>query len=207
MLKYLVLFGLILPTILFAVEPAQVLQKSGDRFRGAEFWSFDFQMLSFLPGQGDTVKFKGELKLGKGDRFRVNIPGQEFVSDGINLWQYSKTQKQVMIKSVMEMKGGLHPSEALFRYLKCKPLTMHDSVYEGVPVHVMKLDPQGQVKQFTGMTVWLKHSDQTPMRLETIDKGGGMMVYKISNLRRNPPLKDADFRFVTPPGVEEMDMR
>lgn len=205
--KFSALIGLLFYTWSFSADPVQILQKSGDRFRGAEYWSFDFQMLSFLPGHGDTLRFQGGLHLGKGDRFHLRIPGQEFVSDGVSLWQYSQAQKQVMVKNVVDLQGGMHPSEALFRYLKCKPVSMRDTVYEGVPVHVMRLDPVGQVKQFTAMSVWLKVSDQTPMRLETMDKTGGMVIYRISNLRRNPPLGDADFRFSAPAGVEEIDMR
>jgi outer membrane lipoprotein-sorting protein len=205
--KFVLFAGLFLYNVGFAADPAAVMKQSADRFKGAKYWSFDFQVLSFIPGNADTLRYKGEIMLGKNDQFHLRIPGQEYVSDGITLWQYTPSQKQVMVKNIVDLQGGMHPSEALFRYLKCKPVSMKDSVLEGVPVHAMVLDPKGQVKQFTAMTVWLKVKDQTPMRLQMTDRTGAMMIYKIANLRKDPPLKDADFHFVVPTGVEELDMR
>ena len=78
---------------------------------------------------------------------------------------------------------------------------------QGVPVYVMKLDPQAQVKNFVSMEVWLKVSDQSPVRLITTDRTGSTATYLITNMQANPPLTDADFKFVTPKGAEEIDMR
>jgi outer membrane lipoprotein-sorting protein len=63
------------------------------------------------------------------------------------------------------------------------------------------------VKSIVSMEVWLKDSDQTPVKVVTVDKTGSSMIYQVSNLRKNPSLGDKDFHFSAPAGAEEIDMR
>lgn len=191
----------------WAGEADNVLHQSGERFKSAKYWTLNFNMSVGSASTGTKSGYKGELLLGPNDKFRLKVPGQQYTSDGLTLWQYVVAQKQVMVKNVADLQGALHPSEALFRYLKCKPISMTKQTQQGIAIYVMKLDPTGQVKGFTGMEVWLKVSDQTPIRLTTTDRTGTTATYDISDLTPNPPLKDADFKFVTPEGVEEIDMR
>ena len=188
-------------------EAEDFLAKSEERFKGAKEWSLDFQVELRMDKATETSGYKGSLLIGANDRFRLDVPGQTIASDGMTLWQFSKAQKQVMVKNVADMEGGMHPSEVLFRYLRCKPLAIEAKQLQGVQVHVIKLDPTGQVKGFRSMEVWLKDSDQTPAKLVTVDLGGTTATYLITNLRKNPSVQESDFRFVAPAGVEEIDMR
>ncbi|HSQ42841.1 MAG TPA: outer membrane lipoprotein carrier protein LolA [Fibrobacteraceae bacterium] len=164
-------------------------------------------MIGVLPDGAIQSSYQGSLSLGNGDRFHLRLPGQEICSDGATLWQYSVTQHQVLIKNSADMEGGLHPSEMLFRYLRCKPMNIRQDKFQGVPVHILELDASQQIKSLTSMEVWLKDSDQTPVKLITVDKTGSSVIYSISNLRKNSTLNDQTFQFQAPAGVEEIDMR
>jgi outer membrane lipoprotein carrier protein len=202
---YFALFVLVCSS--FASEAESILAKSGERLKSAKIWSMDFRVESRVSDGSVQAAYKGDFLLGSGDRFRLRLPGQHYYSDGISLWQYNELQKQVMIKNSVETDGGMHPSEVMFRYLKCKPLSLSKGVFQGVPVHIIQLDPKGQVKAFTAMEVWLKESDQTPVKIVTTDKTGSTTLYEITNLRKDPNLGDSAFRFVATKDVEEIDMR
>jgi len=192
----------------WASEADDILKKSGDRFQKFPHWSLKFSVELRMSGSNEVAGgYQGELLLGRGDHFRLSLPGQVYSSDGITLWQYSQAQKQVMIKNLADLQGGMHPSEALFRYLKCKPISMTRITADGIPVYALKLDPAGQVKSFVSMEVWLRQSDETPVKIVTVDRTGTSTTYHISNLQKNSVTTDADFRFETPKGVEEVDMR
>jgi len=195
----------ILALQLWAGPADDILRKSGEKIHHAKYWSLHFTMEASLAGKSNS--YTGDLLLGPNDRFHLTIPGQEYVSDGATLWQYNRAQKQVMVKNVADLQGAMHPSEALFRYLKCKPISLKQGTDGKETLHIIKLDPQGQVKGFTSMEVWLKASDLTPLRLITVDRTGTTALYRISELRENPPLQEKDFQFKATPDVEEIDMR
>ena len=192
---------------LWAAPADDLLRKSGEKFHSAKYWSLHFSVEASLAKEKKSAQYAGDLLLGPEDRFHLTIPGQEYVSDGATLWQFNQAQKQVMVKNVADLQGALHPSEALFRYLKCKPISVKTGTDNNEPLQIIQLDPKGQVKGFTAMEVWLKKSDLTPVRLITTDNTGTISIYRITNLLANPPLQDKDFRFQAPEGVEEIDMR
>lgn len=198
---------LILSSAVFAGEADDLLKKSAETFRQAQGWSFLFELESGLQGEAPRGTAKGTLIIGSGDRFRLEMPGQQVISDGVTLWQYNPTRAQVLIRNVADQKDNMHPSEALFRYLKCKPISVVKVQMNGESVHHMKLDPKGQIKGYTQMEVWLRSSDLTPIQIVAIDKSGTKNLYRISQLKKNPPLSKDSFRFIAPADVDEVDMR
>jgi len=201
------ILSLIFASTLFAGEADELLKKSAETFRQAQGWSFTFVLESGVQGEAPRGTAKGSLLIGSGDRFRLEMPGQQVISDGVTLWQYNPTRAQVLIRNVADQKDNMHPSEALFRYLKCKPLSVAKVQMNGESVHHMKLDPKGQIKGYTQMEVWLRSTDYTPVQIVAIDKSGTKNLYRISQLKKNPQLAKDAFRFVVPADVDEVDMR
>lgn len=190
-----------------AGEGEDLLAKSTERFQSAKIWAMEFRVENRLADGSVQTVYKGELAIGSGDRFLLKLPGQKYVSDGITLWQVNDAQKQVVVKNTTDLDGGMHPSEVIFRYQKCKPVRVGKASFQGVPVHTVALDPTGQVKGFKSMSVWLKESDQTPVRIETLDNTGSTSIYEITKLRKNPDLGKDPFRYTPSADVEEIDMR
>jgi len=190
-----------------AESPDSVLALSASTLKSAAVWSLDFQVdVRDAAGKLQSSS-KGSLLLGSGDRFRLRIPGQEYTSDGISLWQYTQAQKQVLIKSLADLEGAMHPSEALFRYLRCKPVALSKAQMQGKTYHLLKLDPAGQMKGYTALDVWLTEDKAMPVQLAMKDGAGSVISYRISNLLKNPQVTDSDFKFKSKGDIEEIDMR
>jgi outer membrane lipoprotein carrier protein len=206
-LKTLILLTLTAFTSVFSSEATQVLSKSAEYFNKAKNVSLDFTVKVHYEVTDETKNYTGDILIGQKDHFRLRIPGMLMMSDGVNLWQHNIDQKQVLVKSLLDMENSFHPSEMLFRYLRCQPLDIQKKTHNGKAVYLLKLDPKNQIKSMTAMEVWLLASDYSPVRLKTTDVSGNTSWYEISNMARDIKVSDSDYEFKTPAGVEEIDMR
>ena len=73
----------------YALTASEALAKSQAWFNSGKAWSLDFQVQIFYSESPDIVSQKGTLLVADGDRFKLNIAGIEFVSDGESLWHDS----------------------------------------------------------------------------------------------------------------------
>lgn len=205
-MKLLVAF-LFCANMAFAISAAEVMQKSKDWFKSSNSWSFKFRAETFLSDSPTSGVQKGDLLVGDGNKFRLSIPGITFISDGESLWQWNIEQKQVLIKAVADLESSLHPSELLFKYLNCKVLEMKDGSWKGKDVYVLKLSPEQYKDQFVEMEVWLSKKDFSPVRLFTIDVMGNSTWYDVSQWKVEKNVQLDRFKFKTPKGIDEIDMR
>lgn len=205
-MKLLVAF-LFCANMAFAISAAEVMQKSKDWFKSSNSWSFKFRAETFLSDSPTSGVQKGDLLVGDGNKFRLSIPGITFISDGESLWQWNIEQKQVLIKAVADLESSLHPSELLFKYLNCKALEMKDGSWKGKDVYVLKLSPEQYKDQFVEMEVWLSKKDFSPVRLFTIDVMGNSTWYDVSQWKVEKNVQLDRFKFTTPKGIDEIDMR
>ena len=104
----------------FALSAQEAMSKSQAWFKTANAWSLDFKLQVFYAESPDVASQQGSLLVAEGNRFKLDIAGIKFYSDGESLWQYNVDQKQVLIKAVEDLSSSLHPSELLFKYLNCK---------------------------------------------------------------------------------------
>jgi outer membrane lipoprotein carrier protein len=143
----------------------------------------------------------------EGDKFKLDLLGIKFYSDGESLWQWNVEQKQVLIKAVEDLSSSLHPSELLFKYLNCKALEMGEGEFAGQKLWVLKLDPSKYAGQFTKMEVWLSKKDYSPVRLFTEDPAGNATWYGIIDMKVVKKVSNDDFKYKPVAGVDEIDMR
>lgn len=203
----LLLLLLLLAHGVFAVSADQVMKKSQDWFKSGKAWSLNFKLQLFYADSPDIVSQQGSLVVAEGDRFKLDLAGIKFYSDGESLWQHNVEQKQVLIKAVEDLSSALHPSELLFKYLNCKALSVGEGQFAGQKLWVLKLDPSKYAGQFTQMEVWLSQKDYSPVRLFTVDPSGNSSWYNIVNLKVVKSVSVDDFRYKAIPGVDEIDMR
>ena len=191
----------------FALSADQVMKKSQDWFKTGRAWSLDFRLQLFYADSPDIVSQQGKLLVAEGDKFKLELAGIRFYSDGENMWQHNVEQKQVLIKLVEDLSNALHPSELLFKYLNCKALSVSEGEFANQKLWVLKLDPSKYKGQFTQMEVWLSQKDYSPVRLFTVDPSGNSSWYNIVNLKVMKNVSVDDFRYKALPGVDEIDMR
>ncbi|MCQ2106226.1 MAG: outer membrane lipoprotein carrier protein LolA [Fibrobacter sp.] len=183
------------------------MEKSKAWFKTGKAWSLDFKVQVFYADSPDIASQQGSLLVADGDRFKLDIAGIKFYSDGESMWQYNVEQKQVLIKDVEDLSSSLHPSELLFKYLNCKAKEIGEGEFNKQKLWVLKLDPSKYAGQFTQMEVWLSQKDFSPVRLFTVDPSGNGSWYNIVNLKVVKSVAADDFRYKAVKGVDEIDMR
>lgn len=208
--RYLVsaiLFLLCAAQYSFSITADQAMEKSKAWFKTGKAWSLDFKVQVFYADSPDIASQQGSLLVADGDRFKLDIAGIKFYSDGESMWQYNVEQKQVLIKDVEDLSSSLHPSELLFKYLNCKAKEIGEGEFNKQKLWVLKLDPSKYAGQFTQMEVWLSQKDFSPVRLFTVDPSGNGSWYNIVNLKVVKSVAADDFRYKAVKGVDEIDMR
>ena len=191
----------------FAVTADEALKGSKEWFKSGNAWNLEFQVQVFYADSPDIVSQKGSLLVADADRFRLNVAGIEFVSDGESLWQYNPEQNQVLIKAVEDLSSAFHPSEMLFKYLECKARELKEAEYNKQKLWVLKLDASKYAGQFNQMEVWLSKKDYSPVRLFTVDPAGNSSWYNILKLNVVKKVSADDFKFKPGKDVDEIDMR
>lgn len=191
----------------FAITADEAMSKSKAWFKSGKAWSLEFQVQVFYANSPDINSSKGTLVVAEGDKFKLDMMGIRFYSDGESLWQWNVEQKQVLIKAVEDLSSTLHPSELLFKYLNCKATSVSEGTFNGQKLWVLKLDPSKYAGQFTQMEVWLSQKDFSPVRLFTVDPEGNSSWYNIVNLKVVKGISTADFRYKSVKDVDEIDMR
>lgn len=191
----------------FALTADEAMAKSQAWFKSGKAWDVQFKLQVFYAESPDIVSQQGSIVVADGDRFKLDVAGIKFYSDGESLWQYNVEQKQVLIKAVEDLSSSLHPSELLFKYLNCKAKELGEGDFNGKKMWVLKLDPSKYAGQFTKMEVWLNKNDFSPARLFTVDPSGNSSWYNIVKLKVVKKVTTEEFRYTPVKGVDEIDMR
>lgn len=191
----------------FALTAEQVLDKSKAWFKSGKAWSLNFKAQVFQADSPEIRTQSGSLIVTEGDKFKLDLSGIKFYSDGESLWQWNVEQKQVLIKAVEDLSSSLHPSELLFKYLNCKALSMGEAELSKQKLWALKLDPSKYAGQFTKMEVWLSQKDFSPVRLLTEDPAGNVSWYNIVDLKVVKNVSNDEFKYKSVAGVDEIDMR
>ena len=205
--RFFVFLSLALVQGVFALTADQVLDKSKAWFKSGKAWSLSFRAQVYQADSPDIRTQSGSLVVAEGDKFKLDLSGIKFYSDGESLWQWNVDQKQVLIKAVEDLSSSLHPSELLFKYLNCKALEMGEAELSKQKFWTLKLDPSKYAGQFTKMEVWLSKSDYSPVRLFTEDPAGNSTWYGIIDMKVVKSVSNDDFKYKPVPGVDEIDMR
>src|SRR5271157_1635664 len=66
-------------------------------------------------------KKKGTIELAPGDRFRITVGSETFVSNGETFWQYSPKTNQVVVKKLADVDRAALPSRILDRSIAAYP--------------------------------------------------------------------------------------
>jgi outer membrane lipoprotein carrier protein len=151
---------------------------------------------------------KGNLLL-KGQKYKLEIKGQEIISDGKTSWTYLKDNKEVQIKDADASANneGVTPTNIFTIYekgykYKFESETATASIINLYPInpdkkkfHTIKLVIDKAKKQISSFTVYMKD--------------GSTLEYTINSFETNIPLADDVFIFDTKahPDVEPVDLR
>ncbi len=203
------ILGLILLSLSLASAqtPQSVLDKSSTFFSALKNFSLSFEVTTLYDITEEKKTYTGTLIVGQKDKFALDHSEITMISDGVVLWEHRKAHNQVLIKSLLDLQSGFHSSEILFKYLKCKPLTVTKKTEKGIQYFVLTLDPTKQITYLKDMEVWLNGSDYSPNKIKTIDVSDNTSWYTINDFKSNQDIPETTFTFVPKKNTDIIDMR
>jgi chaperone LolA len=188
-------------------EARDALRRAIVFHRQAEDIAFRFEAEVYTADLDKRDTYRGRLLLKDSTRFRLEIPGGTYVSDGKSYWEYHPKNKQVVVRDAAEMAGQPLPGEVLLRFLDSEPLSVKRVKSGGKEVLELRLDPARAMKNLDSLAVQLDRRDHSLRRIASRDVNGNESVYTLLSVKRNGGIKDREFAFSPPKGTETVDMR
>lgn len=161
----------------------------------------------------DVDKVNDEFKLRimvKGDKFRMTMPEQEVINNGVTIWTYLPEAKEVNIDNYDPNSEDVNPSKMHEVYKKgYKYLYLQDKTEGGVMCEEIDLVPEKKDAQYFKIKMFINKKEKTIQSFTLFDKGGNRYKYAISKFTPNAKIDDTVFTFDPKkyPGVEVIDLR
>ncbi len=200
---HLPVLGLLLWSIL--VSAADGPQRLDRFLEGLNTLQAKFQQTVVSAGHDQAMSSQGTFYLNRPGRFRWTYDepeGQFVIADGGRVWLYDAELEQVSHQSQEE---ALRGTPALL-LSDSGPVERHFEVVglgSRIGLEWLELLPRGENSEITKVLVAFR-GDQLD-RLEMIDSFGQITRFHFTDIRRNPELDPALFRFQRPPGIDMLE--
>lgn len=147
----------------------------------------------------------------KGTKYRINVTGQEIISDGNTAWTYDKGSNEVQINRIDRNATTITPQKMFTNFYDKDFLykTNPDVKIGGKMMQEIELTPIDKSKPFFKVLVNVDKATKTIRQTKVFEKNGNRYTYSIVSLQPNTALPDALFTFDAKryPKVEIVDLR
>lgn len=195
---------------------AQVDKKAKDILSGvsAKYKSMKSMKIDFsYTLENPTAKIKetqtGSILL-SGAKYRLNIAGQEVISDGKTSWTYMKQAKEVQVNTIDPDAEGIKPNEIFTMYEKGFLYRFVDEkTVAGKVQQNLELTPTDKSKEFFKVKLTIDKASKQIVKSIIFDKNGNRYTYAVKAFAANPSITADSFNFDPKkhPGVEVVDLR
>ncbi|MVT10467.1 LolA family protein [Chitinophaga tropicalis] len=157
-----------------------------------------------------TESKKGTVYL-KGNKYKVNLDGQEIISDNKTSWTYAKDANEVTINNVDQSSSSLSPAK-LFTNFYDKDYLYRlngETTEKGKVLQNIEMTPTDKSKNVFKVIVSIDKKNQNISKMKVFEKNGNHYTYEITSFTPNGNVSDATFSFDPKkyPGVEVVDLR
>jgi outer membrane lipoprotein carrier protein len=173
--------------------------------------SFEANISYTLSNEVEKIneEFKGKITV-KGDKYRLALPEQEVINDGVTVWTYLPDAKEVNIDNFDTGSDDINPSKIYEIYKKgYKYLYLQDKTEAGVVLEEIDLVPEKKDAQFFKIKMLINKKDKSINSWTMFDKSGNRYKYSIAKFNPAVKVDDSFFTFDAKkyPGVEIVDLR
>lgn len=166
---------------------------------------------TILTREKKTETQTGAIQM-KGEKYKLEIKGQEIYSDGKTVWTYLKDAKEVQVNDVTPPSDdNISPASIFTVYEKgFKYKYDKEEFRNGVAVQIINLYPNNpDKKKFHTVKLVVDKMKKQVIEIVLNMKDGSTYTYKIKKFAPNTDMKDNLFTFdsKTHPGVEVVDLR
>jgi outer membrane lipoprotein-sorting protein len=205
-MKHLLMMTMILSAFLqsFAAEP-EVCNRIRQKYSNTAFIQTEFDQSIYWAVREKTTKNHGSILLAPGNKFRVELANETWVSDGSVYWQYNRNGNQVVIDTCAKLDRSLLPSHFLTSFLSNHRFT--EKIRGGGRVTlVWNADSTGD-QEYRSITLSVQESSGTIASLVVTDKNMNIHTYLFRKTTFGKPLPATNFHFEAPPNAHIIDNR
>ncbi len=187
----------------------EILEAMGKKYKATPSFEASFSYTLTNETEKINEEFKGKMMV-KGDKYRLVLPEQEVINDGITVWTYLPDAKEVNIDNFDPASDDLNPSKFYDIYKKgYKYLYLEDKADGGVMCEVVDLVPEKKDAQYFKVRMYIVKKDRSIHSWTMFDKAGNLYKYSITKFNAAAKLEDGSFMFDPKkyPGVEVIDLR
>lgn len=155
----------------------------------------------------DTGKLFLERKSGK---FKIDLQGQEFISDGTNQWIILQDQGEVQINKADKDDNSLNPATIFTFYKKgYKGTSKGTSKVGNKTLADITLIPTDTRRNVSKIDLRVDKATNLIYDATVFDKNGRKFIYTVKNLSTNNPIPNSLFTFNKSnyPSLEIVDLR
>jgi len=163
-----------------------------------KYISVDFMQTTHSEIFQSVDTLSGSLQAGGNGRFRLEMPGQVIVSNGILYWSYSEENQQVMVDSVIKM-GDWNPLTLLYDpegVYRCQSQSKESN---RLKFDMVALDTLTAPQTFS---LVVAKKDYKPLKVVYFDDNDSRIEMRLKKYFQHENLPDSLFEFVPGPGTE-----
>ncbi|MDB5032783.1 MAG: gliding motility protein [Chlorobi bacterium] len=158
---------------------------------------------------GANGSTSGTLTYSGSEKFRLELPKQTIVSDGVKTWTYSPDKKQVVISKAAGTSGRLTPGEILTAFPGSYATELvGEQTVNGRAVWVVRCTP-GNGKKIGDVTRATLYIDKGTYRFQQVDIESptvGTVKLRITSAQYGVKVPETKFTFAPPQGVRVVDL-
>lgn len=187
----------------------EILEAMSKRYKVIPSFEANFSYTLSNDIEKINEEFKGKMTV-KGDKYKLTLPEQEVVNNGVTIWTYLPEAKEVNIDNFDPNSDDLNPSKFYEIYKKgYKYLYIEDKSDGGVMCEVVDLVSEKKDAQYFKVKMNIVKKDKSIQSWVMFDKSGNRYKYLITKFNSTVKVDDAFFTFDPKkyPGVEVIDLR
>lgn len=166
--------------------------------------------LQLMDAQGVSQGTKKGTVLMKGNKYVVQITGQEIYSDGKTIWTYDKSANEVTITKVDPSSNTISPQKLLTNFYDKDFLYKVNGEQKmgNKTVVEIEMTPIDKTQNFHKIYLYVDKKSHLISSGKFLDKSNSQYIYTINSLNEDVNLTDASFTFdkAKHPGVEEVNL-
>ena len=198
--------GVLVPSGI-SITADELARQVEDKYRSFETLSMDFVRMVRSKVFETKTTVQGNMIFKNPDKFRIETQDETVTSDGKFVWTYSAENAQVIKNLADRSEDFFKPYQYLsdFRSRYVPRLEGEEKV-DGTRCFRLVLTPKEDDAFIINMTVWVDQKSLLAQKLIYQDLNGNQVTLTFRHIKPNRKIKDSEFVYQAPPGVEEVDL-
>jgi outer membrane lipoprotein-sorting protein len=150
-----------------------------------------------------TEHKSGSITIAPQNKFRVEINGELFISNGQQYWNYNKKVSQVTIDDVQNIDISSLPSQLLQTYLT--QYTYVEKGSSGSDIILEWTKDSADKSVYTAIKIWANRSTGIISKLETTDRNSNISTYTFRKTIFGGKIPKGEFNFEVPKNAQVLN--